>query len=355
MKQSKNLLLVAVSFMLIISACSTNTPATTTTLVGNWLERSEFDREGRSGAASFVIGDTAYMGTGFDGAARFNDFWSYTPGLDAWTQRTDFLGVKRSSATAFAVMGKGYMGTGLDNSYNRLQDMYCFNPATNSWSMAASLPDPPSSPVGSGARYGALGFAIGNYGYISTGYVGYATKDLWRFDPSMNAPLGAWSQQVSMGGSKRTGAVVMVNNNKAYVCTGANNGNALNDMWVYDPANASTPWSKLSNINNNYTDSTFDDDYSDIARSNAVAFVINNKGYLTLGENGAYTKKTWEYNFATDRWLRKADFERTPRSNATAFTVGGRGYVGLGAVNNGSTPYSNLFEFKPDAAINLND
>ncbi|MFX9089370.1 hypothetical protein ABTN55_19590, partial [Acinetobacter baumannii] len=79
---------------------------------------------------------------------------------------------------------------------------------------------------------------------------------------------------------------------------------------------------------------SYDDDYTDIVRYNAIAFVINNasvpKGYLTCGQNGGYTKKTWEYDFATDLWTRKTTYERAEREGGVGFAVKGRGFAGMG-------------------------
>ena len=113
MKHLKNLIIIATSFILIGVACTSSTDPGTTTLIGNWLKRSAFDGNGRAGAVSFVIGDTAYVGTGFDGSIRYSDFWAYNPTNDAWSQRAIMptAAIKRNSAAAFTAAGKGYVTT----------------------------------------------------------------------------------------------------------------------------------------------------------------------------------------------------------------------------------------------------
>jgi len=179
-------------------------------------------------------------------------------------------------------------------------------------------------------------------------------KDIWQYNPTTNT----WNGTIPGAGTKRSQAIVFVNNNKAYVFTGINNGltSTVNDGWMFDPSNLSSPWTQLRNITNTSSDN-YDDDYTDIVRNNAVAFVINNngvaKGYLTCGQNGGYTKKTWEYDFVEDKWTRKTTYERTERGGAVGFAVKGRGFVALGS--NSSYYLDDLDEFLPAATYDVND
>ena len=72
-----------------------------------------------------------------------------------------------------------------------------------------------------------------------------------------------------------------------------------------------------------------------------------------MGESGAFTKKTWEYDIATDLWTRKTPYERTERTGAVAFTVKGRGFVSCG--KNNSFYFDDIDEFKPEEAFNSVD
>ncbi len=331
-----------VSIVLILVSCASSSSVSSDTS-GNWIKRSEFEGNARNEAIAFTIGDTSYIGTGYDGTNRYVDFWAYDPVKNFWLQRAQFPGVARNSAVGFAVGAKGYIATGYDG-VNMLKDNWEYTPTTNSWVRKADF-------AGT-ARYDAVGFGIINYGYISTGFDGGYTKDLWQFSPTGGTNnSGVWVQQVSLGGSKRSGAIVWVYNNKAYVLTGINNGTPVSDFWVYDPANASS-WTQLRDIANTSTDN-YDDDYTDIVRSQAVGFTIGVKGYVAVGENGSYTSKTWEYDFATDLWVRKTPYERAQRSGAVAFTVKGRGFVATG--HNSTYYLDDIDEFRPDLTLDTND
>ncbi len=348
MNRLKNLVIIATSFTLIGFACTPTGTTPETSVLGNWVKRSAFDGNGIAGAVSFVIGDTAYVGTGFDGIVRFNDFWSYDPTTDSWSQRALMpIGAgKRNSAVAFAAAGKGYITTGYDG-INRLQDNWEFNPLTNTWAQKANLPDPINGSAGSGARYGAVGFGILGKGYVCSGYTGTHTKDLWEYNPGTDA----WTTKPSMNTSdKRTGAIALVHNDKAYIVSGTNNGSVVTEVAMYDPGTST--WTKKRDIAN-LTSETFDDAYTSIVRTNAVGFVIGSKGYIATGENGFNIKPTWEYDFATDLWTLKTSYERSERNAAVGFAVKGKGYVTLG--RNSTFYFDNLDEFKPNDTYNAND
>ena len=343
MKRLKYYFFLPLSIVLIMISCAKTDTTVASDSSGNWIKRSEFEGNARTEAVSFTIGDTSYIGTGYDGTNRYTDFWAYDPVKNFWIQRATFPGVARNSAVGFNVGAKGYIATGYDG-INRLNDNWEYTPATNTWVRKADF-------AGT-ARYDAVGFGINNLGYISTGFDGGYTKDLWEFNPTGGTNnSGVWAQRVSLGGSKRSGAVVWVYNNKAYVLTGINNGTSVSDFWVFDPANSSS-WKQLRDISNTSADN-YDDDYTDIVRSNAVGFVIGAKGYIAVGENGGYTKKSWEYDFASDLWVRKTPYERTERSGAVAFSVKGRGFVACG--KNSTYYFDDIDEFRPDLTFDAND
>ena len=344
--------MVATSVALIGIACSKDTTTTEDTLVGNWVKRSAFDGDGRAGAACFVINDTAFICTGYNGTIRFNDFWAFNVTNESWSQRATMpaAAIKRNSAAAFAIGTKGYIVGGACDANmgvnGKLQDTWEFDALTNMWTATAkaSLPDP-NATVGSGARYGAVGFTLNGKGYVCSGYTGTHTKDIYEY----NQGSDSWMQKTSMPSTdKRTGATVLVYDNKAYIVSGSSNGSSVAEMYMFDGTN----WTKKRDIANTSSE-TYDDAYSSILRSDAVGFVIGTKGYITTGINNSYNNTTWEYDFATDLWSKKTSFERAERSNAVSFTVKGRGFVALG--KNTTYYYDNLDEFLPTATLNTND
>lgn len=305
-------------------------------LVGNWSISKDFESDARSEAILFTIGDKAYMGTGVSATKRYNDMWEYDLDKSFWTRVKEFPGAARNSAIAFAVGNKGYVGTGT-NGYDDYNDMYEFDPVANSWT--------PIAPFPGSARYNAVAFTLGDKGYVGSGYDGSDLQDMYTYTPS----TGLWEQIKSMN-RRRSAATAFVLDNKAYVCSGDNNGTALNDLLVYDPV--AKDWSekrKLTDI----SDESYDDDYTGITRINAVSFVLNNKAYLATGQSGSYSTTVWEYDAANDQWTRKTDFEGKVREGAVAMTLKNRGFVLAG--RNGSEYYYNMFEFHPADEQNDDD
>ena len=342
MKKNKSFLLITLSlflihFVTIFSSCSKSS-SSSTDVVGNWKRSSEFEGVGRTEAVTFTIGSKVYVGGGYDGTDRLQDFWEFNQTTGTWIRKADFPGTARNSAVAFSINGKGYVGTGYDG-IRKLKDFWEFDPAANTWRQVADF--------GGTERYGAVAFSIGGKGYVATGYDGNYLKDLWEYTPSTNS----WTQKASLTGSKRTDAVVFVYNEQAYIVSGINNGSYLNDFWMYDAtANAWTEKRKISNV----SDDSYDDDYgANITRSNAVAFVMNSKAYLSTGSINGVVGSTWEYDIATDLWVQKTGFEGSAREGAVAFTINNRGYITTG--HNSSYRFDDLWEFFPFAEQNDND
>lgn len=334
MKATNTILFLTIVSVSIFS-CKKDS-STTSDTTGNWISKSDFDGVARSEAVSFVVADKAYIGMGYDGTSRLKDLWQYDAVKNFWQQRADLPGAPRNSAVAFAAGGKGYVGTGFDGA-NKLKDMWQYDPASNSWLK--------KNDFGGSARYDAVAFSILDKGYISTGFDGNYLKDFWQYDPETDT----WTQTPGFGGSKRMAAIAFVHNNKGYICTGIDNGAVVSDLWEFDPSTAA--WSEKRKITN-VSDDSYDDAYS-IVRSNAVAFVIGDKAYITGGENGALLNTTWEYDFANDLWTNKTDFEGSARTGAVSFSVSDGGFVTTG--RSSTNPFDDLREFFPDQTYNAND
>lgn len=185
---------------------------------------------------------------------------------------------------------------------------------------------------GGTARSAAVGFNIGDKGYIGTGNLGSTLyRDFWEYDPVNNV----WSQKANVGGPVRYLATGFATATHGYIGTGSDLTNNLADFWEYDPA--ANTWSRKADVPS--------------ARFDATAFSINGKGYLGMGQkqvSGMYTSFAdfWEYDPVQDTWTRKADFGGGPRNAQSSFVIGAKGYVGIG-YNNGD--YKDFWEYDPFA------
>lgn len=300
----------------------------TTELLGNWVELSDFEGVPRNDAVGFTIGNKAYLGTGFDGDDRLNDFWEYDVEKNYWIQKADFEGSARNGAVGFGTDTKGYVGTGYDGE-DKLNDFWEFDPTSNKWER--------KSDFGGSGRYAAVGFSISNKGYIGTGYDGNSLKDFYEYNPTTDV----WTKIISMGGSKRTDAIAFVIDGKAYVGTGLDNGVYEDDLWEFDPENGF--WTEKREIAN-ISDEDYDDDY-DIIRTEAIAFAINGFGYLATGGQGSIGIDVWEYDPINDLWEEKTSLETTARMEAVGFAIGNRGYISTG--RSSSYRFDDLWGFDP--------
>src|ERR1039457_5533181 len=83
---------------------------------------------------------------------------------NTWVQKANFGGAARLWAVGFSIGNKGYIGTGEDMGGTDYRDFWQYNITTNSWTQKANF--------GGIARYRAVGFSIGSKGYIGTGQGG---------------------------------------------------------------------------------------------------------------------------------------------------------------------------------------
>ncbi|MGB3779814.1 MAG: T9SS type A sorting domain-containing protein [Tunicatimonas sp.] len=294
----------------------------------------------RNHAVSFVIGDTAYIGTGDKGSTT-TDFWKYVPATKTWTQIADFPGLRRSQAVAFALNGKGYVGTGRGDGAH-FDDFYRYDPTTDTWNEVA--------PFGGGVRRNAVAFVIGDKAYVGTGNTSDdfkdVTDDLWEY----NATTDAWIQKSNVTNA-RSEAVAFSIGGKGYIgCGSSTTGAYVQNMYEYSPDTDS--FRKVLSYPSVY------------ARYNGVAFVLEDTAYIGLGLNKKDFVKYHPDNDLIVSPSQNTDEDEdnfgasgeTNRWGAIAFTVRGKAFVGLGGVTGVSTKNRDLWSFQspiPDTPENL--
>lgn len=237
-------------------------------------------------------------------------FLSFAQAPNTWTQKANFAGSGRQYAVGFSIGNKGYLGTGEDGGGDR-KDFWEYDHLSDIWTQKADF--------GGTARVNAVGFSIGNKGYIGTGNSAFGrVKDFWEYDPTSNA----WTQKADFGGGFTYLAVGFTIGSKGYIGTGYD-GNSLpkNDFWEYDPL--TDTWTSKANFGGS-------------ARYWATGFSIGNKGYIGTGNDGTGKNDFWEWDQATNIWTQKTNFGGTARFVAVGFSIGNKGYIGLGTDSNGN-------------------
>lgn len=356
----------------------------------NWLARANFGGSARLGAVAFSIGQKGYVGTG-EGSSLQNDFWEYDPITNVWTIRATFPGNPRRFATGFSIFAKGYISIGFNGDY--LRDVWAYEPAYNyNWSngqttpsitvtnassfhvtitdalgcsalseptlVTRNLPGAVISPSGTIntcagtdilltevqgavgwtqkqnfggiARSEAVGFSIGNKGYLGTGLsFSQYHKDFWEFDPLTNS----WTQKADFGGQARSLAVGFNIADKGYIGTGRNATFIFKDFWEYDPV--ANVWTQKA-------------DCSPETRYHATGFGLSSKGYIGLGyKTGVIKNDFWEYDPSVNTWTQKLSFPGPYRVHAFGFGIDEKGYVGSGNLNGNKA--NDFWEYDPAA------
>jgi N-acetylneuraminic acid mutarotase len=92
-----------------------------------------------------------------------------------------------------------------------------------------------------------MGFSIGNKGYVGTGerysQVLSCTTDFWEWDQTNDI----WKKVADFGGQIRMGAIGFSIGQKGYLGLGINLGTIYNDFWEYTPSSESTGMNEIKN------------------------------------------------------------------------------------------------------------
>ncbi len=247
--------------------------------------------------------------------------------LGNWVELSDFEGFPRSNAISFAIGEFGFVGTGFNGEEDEYyRDFWRYNVSQNFWQRIDTFPGV--------ARSAAVAFSLDGKGYVGLGYDGDdELNDFYVYD----SKSGSWSQIADFGGSARRNAVAFGLNGKGYVGTG-NDGNTLKDFWEYDPDTDS--WVQIPSIGGS-------------KRENAIAMVINDVAYVGSGsDNGAIEVDWWRFDpglLPDFPWIEMQDLDEEDdyaiaREGGTTFTMNGLGYVVLGQR---STNTSSIWEYDP--------
>lgn len=243
---------------------------------------------------------------------------------DAWTKKSNLTGIARNRAVGFSIGNKGYVGTG-DGGSGPRKDFWEYDPLTDSWSQKADF--------GGTSRFNAVGFSIANKGYIGTGNDNSGARDdFWQYDPLTNS----WSQKANFAGGPRVEATGFNIGNLGYLGTSG----ISNDFWQYNPA--TDTWTQRANVGN-------------APRYGSAGFSIGNRGYVVGGfVNTIFgfdlSNDVWEYNPSNNTWTQKANLLTGYYTGTLkGFSIGNRGYVGTGRAWPGTTnnPTTVFSEYDP--------
>ena len=222
-----------------------HTPGYTTTWTGytqngnTWVNEPTYPGGGGDQGYFFSINDTGYVGAGANPGWN-TDSYSYTPAT-GWSYKGTPPGGTRIFGVGFSIGHYGYMGTGINSSNAVLSDLWQYDSYTNSWTQKMSLPVP---------RGGGVAFSANGKGYIGLGYASNTTSnavlnDMYQYDPGSNS----WTTMAPMPPFGEAEPAYFVLCGKLFVVSGLtahNNTVATNQTWMFDPSNGPTgTWTRL--------------------------------------------------------------------------------------------------------------
>lgn len=310
-------LLVGMALLLSAASCGKKEDAAPDEQLGPPVFQLFFPQAAPVGATLTLLGrqfsPTAAHNTGrFTGGADVAAFWSNP------LRPTLYYDSLRVRVPAGAASGPLALRVG----QQQVAGPYDFILTTGHWTRKADFPG--------GGGLDGTGFTVGGKTYL----LRPGTNDMWAYDPAANA----WARKASCPvgtvevTSNSGGQLSFVANGRGYVGVHIDKYPFNGVRWfAYDPATDS--WAALPDLGNTSVRS-------------AVAFGLNNKGYVVNLESTFSPPSVWEFDPATNLWSYKGQFPGVGRYAALSFAVGGRGYVGSGTAGN-LTSYTDFWEYDP--------
>ena len=300
-----------------------------------WKLSTNLPNGGTDGMFGFAIGDKMYMG----GGSYNKSFWEFDPATEKWTKKADVPNTHsaRSFGVGFAIGNFGYVTTGQDDDDQSkvFNDLWQYDPSTDKWTRKADLPGV--------ARDGAVGFAVAGKGYVGGGSDAKYNypSDFYSYDPTTDKwtkendlPTGPPMYQPNI-----IFPATFVIGNYAYMATGSVNNLETRDLYRYDPS--ADTWAKKAPL-------------PDSARQAATGFSLYGKGYVGLGMVGYDSSRVYRtmlsYDPVTDQWTRIADFPGTKRAWALSISNNSSAFVG-GGWNLGPSFFNGWWRFDTVTAI----
>jgi N-acetylneuraminic acid mutarotase len=290
-------------------------------LDGTWTKMADlplpFPTNPRALGIGFAIGNTGYIGFGTDSRTDFDDLYAYDPSTNTWSQKAS-LGLAMEGPAGFVINNKAYIGFGYSKQVSDVtNDFYEYDPPTNTWTRRADFPGT--------ARTYPVGISIGNLGYVGLGQSkdGNFLIDVWQYDPTTDT----WLRKADFPGTAPPVYPFGFSLNDSTGYAGGpllQTGDIQTVLWQY--SSRSDQWKQKRD---------FPGDGSLFANS----LVIQGNAYVMGGG-----VENWLYDPVADNWVQKAFFDS--RSGGSTFAIGVNGYYGCGSGLDGLFNHD-LWQFTP--------
>ena len=179
-------------------------------------------------SAAFKIRNKIFLCTGNTIDQGEDAVFEYQVDADQWVMRGNFPGGNRVQAVGFSIGEKGYLATGSTslNNEERKSDLWEYDPASDKWTQKADLPG--------GERQDAVSFSFNGKGYVGMGTSAFGwikRQDFWQYDPKVDQ----WQQLPDFKGNGRIFTNTALIGNKFYVIGGHDpNTSFASDIWEFN-------------------------------------------------------------------------------------------------------------------------
>lgn len=214
------------------------------------------------------------------------DFYSYDPVTDGWTTLPDFPGLARGYSYGVTTATKAYLGFGYyENEVTlegvALNDLWEYDPITESWTELASCPCV--------ERYHPAMVQVNDKIYVGLGANEFGDlDDWWEYDIATDT----WTEKTGFPSTERHHPYYFGIGDYVYVGFGHHTSTIFNDFYQYDPS--TDTWTTLA-------------DFPEQGRVAGTQFSYAGKGYILSGQGETHTNlptgEFWEYDPDTDSWV----------------------------------------------------
>jgi len=307
---------------------------------GTWKKMKSFPGPWRAFPVSFSVNGKGYVGCGRNGGGNLNDMWEYDPATDSWAQIASYPGKPMNSGFSFVIGNKAYVGGGTYDtnpyaSYGGYLTFYEFDPLTKTWQQLNDVPVG-AYPYGPGL-FGAVGFSVGGFGFVTGGAINGSTRNIgvFKFDPASKN----WEAY----------SILPVDYKKDIIYLHYSSAFVLGDLAYVGTGFYESPWFNKSN--NTYSWNYKTKEWKLIGNvpgtetAFGIGFTNTDAGYIGLGESSSTL-----YQFRPS--LTGAPFK--PVSNnpdyyfskgGIAFTIGNKTYIGMGEPSPGTPDSARIYEY----------
>lgn len=282
----------------------------------------------RGGCAGAVVNHRLYvLGGGFSSRKPTAIVESYDPATNQWSTHTP-MPQPRNNVVAEVLDGKIYVVAGLADPSNGTQDpppendpsenVDVYDPATDTWSRCAPLPEPRVKP-GVSAVKGRLYALGGRHGAVNT-------SSIVEYDPKANT----WTHMADLPVGVRHGASAALND-VIYMCGGWSPNDAKGvihaDVWRFDPATRTV------------------ESVAPMPEARTAQTVLAYQGTLLAfgGVTGdrSFLETVSVYDPAADRWT-TADYPMDARAIHASGIIDGRVYLAGGWIKLYKEPHTTV-------------